>query len=231
MKKDIDKRIGKVFGRLTIIESADSDGYGHKRYLCRCDCGKEIVVRWYAISSGNTKSCGCLMMEKSLMKKPHKRKYNKYEFTEEYAIGYTIRGERFYFDKEDYDIVKDYCWRIHHGYVETSYRENKKQTTIYMHRIIFPDVDFKENVPDHINRIRCDNRKSNIRIVSESENLKNKSLYSNNKTGLTGVEKTNNGKWKASIRVNGKRISKTFSNFQDAVNQRILWEEKYGFLT
>ena len=51
--------IGKRFGRLVVIERA-----GTKRreiaWLCRCDCGKEIVVPGNKLRSGHTKSCGCL---------------------------------------------------------------------------------------------------------------------------------------------------------------------------
>ena len=46
------------------------------------------------------------------------KKYNTYDLTGEYGIGYTSKDEEFYFDLEDYDKIKDYCWRITmQGYV------------------------------------------------------------------------------------------------------------------
>ena len=29
-------------------------------WLCQCDCGKEVIVRGASLTTGNTKSCGCL---------------------------------------------------------------------------------------------------------------------------------------------------------------------------
>lgn len=42
---------------------------------------------------------------------------------------------------------------------------------------------------DHINQIRTDNRIINLREVSNKENMKNKSLYKNNSSGICGVYK------------------------------------------
>lgn len=54
---------GEIFGRLTVLEFADKAKCGHKRWLCRCDCGTEIVVWGSSLKTGNTKSCGCLKRE------------------------------------------------------------------------------------------------------------------------------------------------------------------------
>lgn len=43
------------FGRLTAIRRAEGS-----RWLCRCECGSEVVVTTNALTSGNTSSCGCL---------------------------------------------------------------------------------------------------------------------------------------------------------------------------
>lgn len=51
--------IGQRFGRLTPLEEANHIG-NLRRFLCRCDCGNETIVRLAALRSGNTTSCGCL---------------------------------------------------------------------------------------------------------------------------------------------------------------------------
>lgn len=51
---------GHRFGKLTVIERAESVGANRKvAWLCRCDCGGTKVVARDNLRSGHTKSCGC----------------------------------------------------------------------------------------------------------------------------------------------------------------------------
>lgn len=61
MKLDL---LGKVFGRLTVIEELPSDGKG-TNWLCLCECENVKVVRGFVLSSKRQpiKSCGCLRSE------------------------------------------------------------------------------------------------------------------------------------------------------------------------
>lgn len=53
---------GQRFGRLTAIERVDAvKGYGMWR--CQCDCGNISTVRTSSLTSGQTKSCGCLRLD------------------------------------------------------------------------------------------------------------------------------------------------------------------------
>lgn len=56
---------GKRFNRLTVIGRAPTK---NKRtlWMCRCDCGNEIVAESYNLSHGHTMSCGCLQKERAL---------------------------------------------------------------------------------------------------------------------------------------------------------------------
>lgn len=54
---------GQVFGRLTVLREAELRK-GHRRYLCLCSCGQEVVVEASHLKSGHTKSCGCYRREK-----------------------------------------------------------------------------------------------------------------------------------------------------------------------
>jgi hypothetical protein len=54
---------GKTFGRLKVISYSITDANGHSRWKCICSCGKEIFLRGYSLTNGDTKSCGCLQTE------------------------------------------------------------------------------------------------------------------------------------------------------------------------
>lgn len=52
--------VGQRFRRLLTLSDL-----GHGRWLCRCDCGREVEVAGRHLRSGNTKSCGCLSRDKA----------------------------------------------------------------------------------------------------------------------------------------------------------------------
>ncbi len=59
---------GKQFGRLIAIEYKGKyirkDGQtGGNKWLCLCTCGNKVEVIYGNLSSGNTRSCGCLLKD------------------------------------------------------------------------------------------------------------------------------------------------------------------------
>ena len=84
---------------------------------------------------------------------------------------------------------------------------------------------------DHINRVKTDNRASNLRLVTRLINTQNASMQCNNKSGFNGVcwNKATK-KWHPQIRFNGKRIHLgLFANKDDAIAARIKANIKYGY--
>lgn len=217
---------GRKFGRLTVITRAEDyitpKGQKKIQWLCECSCINKtrIVVSGTNLKSKNTRSCGCLQSE---ITSNRSKKYNTYDLSGEYGIGYTNNGEKFYFDLEDYDKIKDYCWCINNdGYIVS----NKQ----LLSRLIMDISDQNYDI-DHIHgkESRCDNRKSNLRMTTRSQNNMNKNIIKSNTSGATGVtwNKTNN-KWIAQIFVNRKHLYLgSFTNFEDAVKARKQAEEKY----
>ena len=64
--------VGQKFGRLTVLRNATmeekpKDKYGKPKArtwcICKCDCGKEIIVLGTSLTQGNTTSCGCYQKE------------------------------------------------------------------------------------------------------------------------------------------------------------------------
>lgn len=58
-------RTGERYGKLVIIRFVEyiSETKTYK-WLCRCDCGNEKVILIRNLTSGNTRSCGCLDVER-----------------------------------------------------------------------------------------------------------------------------------------------------------------------
>ena len=222
MGKKLEVKSGDRYWRLTIIEEVTSyiysSGYKERMVKCRCDCGSPTIVRLKDLRSGKTQSCGCLQF-----------KTNKYDLSGEYGIGYTSNtNEPFYFDLEDYELIKDYCWHISNkGYVTTLDRTTGKR--ILLHRLVMhPEND---EVVDHINRDKLDNRKANLRVCTSSDNAKNRGTRKNNVSGVTGVIWNKQAsKWQAIINVSGKRKHLGyFTDINEAIRVRIHSElEMFG---
>lgn len=223
---------GQKFGRWTVLERAANDKYGNAMWLCECSCDNKTtsVVSGHSLRLGLSRSCGCARAEscsKAITKynKETKKKYNTYDLSGEYGIGYTSNGEEFYFDLEDYNLIKDYCWHItNDGYVASN-DFNNNYKIIKLHRLLFPNA----KVVDHINHNKSDCRKTNLRECTHSENNMNRSLHSNNTSGVTGVSWYKQiSKWCATIKINGKQKHLgAYVNFEDAKRARLQAEEKY----
>lgn len=83
---------------------------------------------------------------------------------------------------------------------------------------------------DHIDGDGTNNKWSNIRSVSNGENLKNQRRRKDNKTGFTGVVDNGNGKYRAEIQVNYKKIRLgIYDKIKDAIEAREKANIKYGF--
>lgn len=76
------------------------------------------------------------------------------------------------------------------------------------HRVIWKMITGEEPLfIDHINGAKTDNRIENLQNVTHVVNMKNKSLYATNKTGVPGVEyHKRDGVWRAKIGVDGKQV-------------------------
>ena len=109
-------------------------------------------------------------------------------------------------------LLRKHCWYSDTcGYART----NVNKSTKPWHQLF---VDYETGLmADHINNKRFDNRIDNIRIVTASENNRNRTIRSDNTSGKQGVchwtdKKNNLHYWKVQIRNNNhKNIEKFFS--------------------
>ena len=235
--EQVEDLTGQRFGRLTVIERVEGrrspSGQLHAMWLCKCDCGNEVKVSANSLKNGTTLSCGCYHKERT---SECSSKQNKYDLTTyDYGICYTSDNIPILFDKDDYELIKNYYWFINsdgYAYAYTKYNDKFEQGSIPMHRLIMGCVDNKDVDVDHIRQhgdYKVDNRKSELRICTTSQNCMNHVLSNNNTSGYAGVYYYKNiNKWYARITANNVVYNLgTFDNFQDAVKARQEAELKY----
>ena len=221
--KDItDMRFGRlIVKRKTNIKSERASDNGTYLWECNCECGNTCYYSRYSLITPNgTKSCGCLYNDTRGLSA---KKYNTYDLDNyDFGIGYCDNGTYFFFDKEDYDKIKNYSWWYDGRYVIAHSLKDDKYSTdiIRMHRVVMDIPDREDIEVDHKNLIRYDCRKINLRKATTSENSRNKDFSYLSPTGVVGVKKENS-KWLASIKIN-KEILRLglFENFDDAVKAR-----------
>lgn len=118
-------------------------------------------------------------------------------------------GYKTLIDEEDLNLTIGYLWRRRcNGYVGAYKRGRTRLTAknIALHRLIMGVIDNPVHI-DHINGNKLDNRKSNLRLATMSQNLGNQRKQ-NRKTSsrFKGVSfNTEKMKWAAYINCHGKR--------------------------
>lgn len=160
-----------TYGRLTTVMEVAGTPYS-RNFLCRCECGNEIVVTLSRLLSGNTKSCGC-----------YKKNVNKERLTK-----HGLSGSRIY---HTYRLMRERCGN-----------PNNKSFKDYGARGIavcsewavfenFRDWAFSNGYADNLTIERKDNDKGygpdNCRWIPKAEQSKNRRPYEiNHKDPTTG---------------------------------------------
>ena len=242
--------IGKKFGRLTVLsinyEKTEFEfSRGHFTYgvymNCICDCDEKnmVCVSLKSLKSGHSTSCGCKRIEylKNITPITYKKE-NQTELCNKYIKIFNSDHMDFCMvDKEDYNLIKQYCWyKDSNGYwVSNNRKQDGTRETIKLHQEIaiikYGEYDKKSLLPDHLNRNKSDNRKQNLVLKNRRDNSINRSLSKRSTTGKTGVNFYKKyQQYVAKICVNYKTIHLGyFDKFEDAVKARIKAEEKYGY--
>lgn len=126
-------------------------------------------------------------------------------------------------DLEDYPILPQLLWHV--GVDKSGYVYAKHSLAGKMHRFIMGKVP-KGYIVDHINGNTLDNRKDNLRVITQRQNSYNSKKEKNSFSGIKGViPRRKNGKnlstWRAYIGYNYKMIQLgSFKTFEEAVAAR-----------
>jgi hypothetical protein len=106
----------------------------------------------------------------------------------------------------DYDWLSRWKWLVvGPGYAGRFEGSSATRHLVYMHRAVVGAQPGQR--VDHINQDRLDNRRENLRLVTNAQNQQNKKRPSHNQSGYKGVcWHKGVGKWHARIVVNGQRV-------------------------
>lgn len=165
---------GQRYGRLTAAEQLGKNGRGTYQWRCQCDCGSEKTVSLELLTCGDTKSCGCLQIDRaSTLNKTHGLKG-----TSEHNSWQRMRQRMLN------PSCKDYPNYGGAGLIMEASWDNFETFLAYM------GLKPKDGKRYSIERLDLDVGyvKGNVVWAVDTQQARNKGAYSNNKTGETGVQ-------------------------------------------
>lgn len=119
----------------------------------------------------------------------------------------TASGHEIMIDDEDWDIVKEYSWRIatpsNCTYAVATPLIGNKNRNVLMHRLILSAAD---RMIDHIDGNGLNNHRDNLRFCSHSQNAQNSRKHYVASSRFKGVSwERDRGKWRVQITISGKQ--------------------------
>ena len=107
-------------------------------------------------------------------------------------------------DADDYARLSGYRWFLN---ATTGYAVRFKDGSTWMHREVLGQAPFERAESDHVNRDRLDNRKANLRWVTHAQNMQNRPVHKNSKSGYRGVSfDKRDRRWRGEVKVNGRKV-------------------------
>lgn len=123
--------------------------------------------------------------------------------------------------KKDSKSKRGLCYAIRSEYPDKDWNKSK---TVIMHRVIMNAGG--NEIIDHINGDGLDNRKENLRVVSNRANLNNR--HSKKKSKYPGIYFSKKKRWIARITINGKR--KYIGSFKNEKEAYKAYKNEYNKL-
>lgn len=195
MREKRKELIGKVINGFKIIGLADAESK-QAHFLVECvKCGHQSIKPIANMKNKHGEKCGFCPID-----------FN-FEIVEDIAVGHLADGTEFLVDAEDIEIASRNPWYINgNGYL--FHRQKPSGNPLLLHREILGLSSDDDRVVDHINHNKLDNRKCNLRAVTQSENCLNNIKRCSNTSGHIGVKIRKKGsKYVSSIEKNGVKYS------------------------
>lgn len=184
----IKDRIGQTYGQLTVVAEAGANMHGQRLFLCRCSCGKTTTVTGGSLSTGNTKSCGCLSVATVVARSTRHGCASRDAKTPEYR-SWAAMWARCSNTREH--IRDDYAGR------GISVCERWKSFENFL-----ADMGPMPSPKYSIDRVNNDGNYelSNCQWATRSQQARNRRMLATNSSGVTGVSwNTRLKKWYATI--------------------------------
>lgn len=136
------------------------------------------------------------------------------------------RGDSVLVDGGDFAYLTQWKWCLlgrSHKQRYASRTEPGSRQKFLMHRVIMGVTDPAIRV-DHRNGDTLDNRRSNLRLATPTQNGRNAGLISSNTSGYIGVSRDKGtGRWQAKIKDQGRQIY--LGQFDDPVSAALARDE------
>ena len=181
MNNTIEK--GMRIGFLEVVCRNKEDERKGIYWLCKCHCPecsksrnpKFVSIRQDKLKAGKTLSCG---YNKELQTTKGCKNTNKFKLYKDYYICHTSKGEIFYFDKEDYDLVTSVSksWNFNDGGYLIA-RDTRKESERYpsgAKKVVYlKDIILNKKIGERVEYVdklqKYDNRKSNLKKISSKK--------------------------------------------------------------
>lgn len=188
--------------------------------MCDVDgCDKKVLAKGYCSKHYSQVRTHGEVQKRTIRDRNEYRQENEITYILLYNINNEVVAEAI-IDTEDLEKVIPYKWSVYNNRDQSQYC--KANTIGQMQRFILNLSKGDGKYVDHINRNPLDNRKCNLRVCTNQENIRNCKIPKNNKSGHKGVYwSEERKKWVAQITLNNKTIGLgRFTNFKDAVEKR-----------
>ena len=205
---------GQRFGRLAVtgaIKRMPKGKYFVNHWECICDCGKTAYVRQDCLTSGNSKSCGCVAAEKSKARAIHGQwNSRQYKVWTSMVQRCTNPKDKGYPEYGGRGITVCERWRSYKNFLEDMGQRPKGGT-----------IDRIDNNGNY--------EPGNCRWATQSEQNRNTRRHRNNSSGVTGVDfDKSRRKYRAQFRVDGRNIMLgRFDTVEEAAEARREAEIQY----
>lgn len=135
-----------------------------------------------------------------------------------------------YVSEDDYEILSKFRWCKSGGYAQGKINQKSWK----LHRYIMIEIlgnDITSHIKiDHIDNDRLNNCRDNLRIVTNSENSRNRIKLPNTTSNYIGVCWDKN-MWCSNISINKKTIKTFYESAHHAAYQYNLWCEEFNLYT